>query len=409
MHIPRHRVNCPGCRMVCVLLAAPPPPVQEAAAVPRPTRAPPTCGRREHSRHLGPGGSSCAIPGADLTVLPRSAITRAALHPRRAAQLTRAHTTHAMTVPTAPRPSASRLEEPLRSRRFVITAEIAPPVSCDADDLLAKALPLAGLADAVNVTDGASARAHMSAPIAAAMLVQNGIEPILQLTCRDRNRIALQADLMGAAATGRAQPAAADRRRSQGRRPARDQAGVRRRFRHAHRDGARHARPGRAADRPQDRRARRASSSAQPTCRSTHRPAGSRQACRQDRGRRGVRADPVLHGCGVVRRYAAAARGARGDARPLSAHRHRAAALGQIGALDEGAPSAPSFPTTSSTRLERGQRSGGGRPAHLHRPDRGIVRIPGVAGVHIMAPANEAAVPAVIGAARERLPARPAR
>jgi methylenetetrahydrofolate reductase (NADPH) len=101
-----------------------------------------------------------------------------------------------------PRPPASRLAELLEARKFAITAEITPPVSCDPDDLLAKALPLKGLADAVNVTDGASARAHLSAPIAAALLAREGIEPILQLTCRDRNRIALQAELMGAAASG---------------------------------------------------------------------------------------------------------------------------------------------------------------------------------------------------------------
>jgi methylenetetrahydrofolate reductase (NADPH) len=105
-----------------------------------------------------------------------------------------------MTSPQ--RQPASRLEQLLRSRRFVITAEITPPVSCDADDLLRKALPLCGLADAVNVTDGASARAHLSAPVAAALLARAGVEPILQFTCRDRNRIALQADLMGAAACG---------------------------------------------------------------------------------------------------------------------------------------------------------------------------------------------------------------
>lgn len=105
-----------------------------------------------------------------------------------------------MTSPQ--RQPASRLEQLLRARQFVITAEITPPVSCDADDLLRKAQPLAGLADAVNVTDGASARAHLSAPIAAALLARAGIEPILQFTCRDRNRIALQADLMGAAACG---------------------------------------------------------------------------------------------------------------------------------------------------------------------------------------------------------------
>jgi methylenetetrahydrofolate reductase (NADPH) len=86
--------------------------------------------------------------------------------------------------------------------QFVMTAEIVPPASCDPEDLLARALPLRGIADAVNVTDGAGARAHMAATAAAALLVAAGIEPILQLTCRDRNRIALQSDLMGAAAMG---------------------------------------------------------------------------------------------------------------------------------------------------------------------------------------------------------------
>ena len=94
------------------------------------------------------------------------------------------------------------LEQVLAEGRFAITAEIAPPATCDAADLLAKALPLKGLADAVNVTDGASARAALSPVAAAAFLVQNGIDPVLQLTCRDRNRIALQADLMAAAAFG---------------------------------------------------------------------------------------------------------------------------------------------------------------------------------------------------------------
>src|SRR5437868_1330673 len=90
--------------------------------------------------------------------------------------------------------------EVLRAGHFAVTAEIAPPVSVDAQALLEKALPLRGLADAVNVTDGASARASMSALAAAAILAGNKMEPILQLTCRDRNRIALQSDLLGAAA-----------------------------------------------------------------------------------------------------------------------------------------------------------------------------------------------------------------
>jgi methylenetetrahydrofolate reductase (NADPH) len=90
----------------------------------------------------------------------------------------------------------------LAAGRFVITAEVMPPLSCNPDDLIAKALPLRGLADAVNVTDGAGAHAHMSALAASALLIAAGIEPILQLTCRDRNRIALQGELMGAAALG---------------------------------------------------------------------------------------------------------------------------------------------------------------------------------------------------------------
>jgi methylenetetrahydrofolate reductase (NADPH) len=94
------------------------------------------------------------------------------------------------------------LQERLRQGRFVMTAELAPPVSCDAQELLRKAADLKGLADAVNVTDGAGARAHMSALAAAALLIGVGIDPILQITCRDKNRIALQSELMGAAALG---------------------------------------------------------------------------------------------------------------------------------------------------------------------------------------------------------------
>jgi methylenetetrahydrofolate reductase (NADPH) len=94
------------------------------------------------------------------------------------------------------------LKDKLAAGRFIVTAEITPPASFDAGDLMAKALPLKGLADAVNVTDGAGARAHLGAVTAAGMLLQNGIEPILQFACRDRNRIALQSDLMAAAALG---------------------------------------------------------------------------------------------------------------------------------------------------------------------------------------------------------------
>ena len=99
-------------------------------------------------------------------------------------------------------PGSSRLRQILDSGQFALTAEITPPASSSLAELLAKAAPLKGLADAVNVTDGASARAHLESTVAASTLLQNGIEPILQLTCRDRNRIALQSQLLGAAALG---------------------------------------------------------------------------------------------------------------------------------------------------------------------------------------------------------------
>lgn len=94
------------------------------------------------------------------------------------------------------------LQDKLRAQRFVITAEVTPPVSADCSELLAKALPLRGLADAVNITDAAGARPHLGAVTSAAILVEQSIEPVLQLTCRDRNRIALQSDLLSAAASG---------------------------------------------------------------------------------------------------------------------------------------------------------------------------------------------------------------
>ncbi|MSP68358.1 MAG: hypothetical protein EXQ96_09795 [Alphaproteobacteria bacterium] len=86
--------------------------------------------------------------------------------------------------------------------RFVVTAEVAPPVTTDPETLLRRALPLRGLATAVNVTDSAGARAHLSSIVAGFLLSRHGIEPIVQMTCRDRNRLALQSDLLGALALG---------------------------------------------------------------------------------------------------------------------------------------------------------------------------------------------------------------
>ncbi len=90
----------------------------------------------------------------------------------------------------------------LRSDKFVITTELNPPKGTELAPLLERAESLRGVVDAFNLTDSHTARMSM-APIAAAhLLLDRGFEPILQITCRDRNRIALQADVLAAAALG---------------------------------------------------------------------------------------------------------------------------------------------------------------------------------------------------------------
>ncbi len=95
-----------------------------------------------------------------------------------------------------------RLKAAIESGEFFATAEITPKLTTDANELLQQALPLQNKVVAINVTDGAAARVTMSSLAASALLLQNGIEPIMQMTCRDRNRIAIAADLIGAAALG---------------------------------------------------------------------------------------------------------------------------------------------------------------------------------------------------------------
>jgi methylenetetrahydrofolate reductase (NADPH) len=97
---------------------------------------------------------------------------------------------------------SGHLERRLRAGEFAITTEITPAASVDPQALLDRVAPLRALVDAVNVTDGAGARAHLDTLTAAALLSRAGLEPIMQLTCRDRNRIALQSMLLGAAAQG---------------------------------------------------------------------------------------------------------------------------------------------------------------------------------------------------------------
>lgn len=98
--------------------------------------------------------------------------------------------------------TASGLARDIASNRFVVTTELTPPVATDLVAFRDKAKRLRGIATAVNVTDGAGAKAHISSLVASYALLEEGIEPVLQFTCRDRNRLAIQADLLGAIALG---------------------------------------------------------------------------------------------------------------------------------------------------------------------------------------------------------------
>jgi len=96
----------------------------------------------------------------------------------------------------------SKLEEKLRSRSFAVTTELTPPKGIDLSDLFAKAELLKPCVDAVNLTESPRARMAIEPKSVAHLLIDHGVEPIVQITARDRNRIAVQADLLGAAALG---------------------------------------------------------------------------------------------------------------------------------------------------------------------------------------------------------------
>jgi methylenetetrahydrofolate reductase (NADPH) len=98
--------------------------------------------------------------------------------------------------------SNSRLERVLRSGRFGVTAELNPPDSADPHEVYDAALVLSEVCDAINATDASGAHTHMSSVAICALLTRAGYEPVMQVSCRDRNRIAIQGDLLGAAAMG---------------------------------------------------------------------------------------------------------------------------------------------------------------------------------------------------------------
>ncbi len=98
--------------------------------------------------------------------------------------------------------SGSRLERVLRSGRFAVTAELNPPDSADPQEVYDAALVLSEVCDGINATDASGAHCHMSSVAICALLTRAGYEPVFQVSCRDRNRIAIQGDLLGAAAMG---------------------------------------------------------------------------------------------------------------------------------------------------------------------------------------------------------------
>ncbi len=98
--------------------------------------------------------------------------------------------------------SASFLERTLRKGQFAVTAELNPPDSADPRDVLKAAEPLAEVTDAINATDASGANCHISSMGICSILNRAGLGTVLQISCRDRNRIAIQGDVLGAAAMG---------------------------------------------------------------------------------------------------------------------------------------------------------------------------------------------------------------
>ncbi len=98
--------------------------------------------------------------------------------------------------------AGSRLERVLRAGLFAVTAELNPPDSADPQEVYDAAVVLSEVCDAINATDASGAHCHMSSVAICALLTRAGYEPVLQVSCRDRNRIAIQGDLLGAAAMG---------------------------------------------------------------------------------------------------------------------------------------------------------------------------------------------------------------
>jgi len=98
--------------------------------------------------------------------------------------------------------SPGRFERVLRAGEFAVTSELAPPDSADPEDVYARARVFDGYVDGMNATDGSGANCHMSSVAMCALLTRIGYAPVMQISCRDKNRIAIQGDVLGGAAMG---------------------------------------------------------------------------------------------------------------------------------------------------------------------------------------------------------------
>ena len=292
----------------------------------------------------------------------------------------------------APVTGPAALRSRLASGDVVITAEIGPPRGADPAAIGAAAGPLRGWVDALNVTDGPGGSVRMSSLAGSVLALAAGVEPVMQLTCRDRNRIALQADLLGAAALGVRNvllmtgdhPQSGDHPQA---RPVFDLDGVQLvQAARGMRDHGAAVRPG-----PGQRAGLADRCGGGPI-----RPGGA--AGHEGGGGRRVRADPVR-----VRRAAVRPVAERGP-RPGPGPALRDPGQHPAGALDPGA-GAPG-----------GQRARGADPAALAGRLRGVpagqvaaeglricadtiqhlLQLPGVRGIHLMAPGFEHGVPEIL-------------
>jgi len=98
--------------------------------------------------------------------------------------------------------STGRFERVLREGNFAVTSEMPPPDSADPADVFKQAALLDGVVDAINATDGSGANCHMSSVGVCSLLTRKGYSMVMQISCRDRNRIAIQGDVLGASAMG---------------------------------------------------------------------------------------------------------------------------------------------------------------------------------------------------------------